>query len=34
MNFLNTHKDLPIIAHGVEHDRDKVLVPAFLRVGT
>ena len=33
MNFLNTHPDLPIVAHNVEHDRDQVLRPAFERVG-
>ena len=33
MNFLNEHKDLPIIAHNVKHDRDQCLKPAFEKVG-
>ena len=33
MNYLNIMKDLPIVAHNVEHDRDKVLMPAFKKVG-
>ena len=32
MIFLNEHPDLPIVAHNVEHDRDKVLNKAFERV--
>ena len=32
MNFLNEHKDLPIVAHYVKHDRDKVLRPVFKSV--
>ena len=32
MNYLNIMKDLPIVAHNVEHDRDKVLKPAFKKV--
>ena len=32
MIFLNKHKDLPIVAHGVKHDRDKVLTQAFKKV--
>ena len=33
MNFLNEHKDLPIDAHNVKHDRDQCLKPAFEKVG-
>jgi|OM-RGC.v1.029590235 DNA polymerase III, epsilon subunit and related 3''-5'' exonucleases len=33
MNFLNTHKDLPIIAHSAKYDRDRVLYRAFKKVG-
>ena len=33
MNYLNIMKDLPIVAHNVEYDRDKVLKPAFKKVG-
>ena len=32
VNFLNTYKDLPIVAHNVDYDRDKVLKPAFAMV--
>ena len=32
MNFLNTHKDLPIVGHHIEYDRDKVLKPAFEKI--
>ena len=33
MNYLNTHKDLPIVAHYAKYDRDKVLYRAFKKVG-
>ena len=33
VNFLNTHKDLPIVAHPVDYDRDEVLKEAFEKVG-
>ena len=32
MNFLNIHKDYPIVCHSVKYDKDKVLKPAFKRV--
>ena len=32
LHFLNEHSDLPIVAHGVRHDRDRVLKPAFEKV--
>ena len=32
MNYLNIMKDLPIVAHNVQHDRDKVLKPAYKKV--
>lgn len=32
-NFLSQEPDFPIVAHNVEFDRDKVLRPAFERVG-
>lgn len=31
-NYLNQHPDLPIVAHNVAYDRDKVLKSAFARV--
>ena len=33
MNYLNIHKDLPIVAHWAKYDRDKVLYRAFEKVG-
>ena len=33
MNFLNEHKDLPIVAHYAKHDREQCLKPAFKKVG-
>ena len=32
MNYFDINKDFPIIAHNVEYDRDKVLIPAFKKV--
>ena len=34
VNFLNDHEDLPIVAHNVEYDRDKVLKKAFSKVNS
>ena len=31
-NFLDRHKDFPIVAHNVQYDLNKVLVPAFKSV--
>lgn len=31
-NFLNMEKDLPIVAHNAEYDRDDVLRPTFEKV--
>lgn len=33
INYLNTHPDIPIVCHNVDFDRDKVLKPAFKKVG-
>ena len=33
INFLNVKKDLPIVAHKVKYDRDKVLFKAFKKLG-
>ena len=33
VNFLNEHKDLPIVAHNESYDHWKVLKPAFEKVG-
>jgi DNA polymerase III epsilon subunit-like protein len=33
MNFLNLHRELPIVAHNAKHDRDQCLKPAFEKVG-
>ena len=32
VEYLNVNKDIPIVAHNVGHDRDKVLKPAFEKV--
>ena len=32
MHYLNNQRDLPIVAHYVNYDRDKVLRPAFKKV--
>ena len=32
INFLNEYKDLPIVAHYVNHDRDRVLTKAFKKL--
>ena len=32
-NFLNEREDLPIVAHNVNYDLGKVLLPAFRNVG-
>lgn len=32
VNFLNVKKDLPIVSHNVDHDRNKVLKKAFNRM--
>jgi len=34
MNFLNEHKEWPIVAHYAKYDREDVLRPAFEKAGT
>ena len=33
VQFLNKREHLPIVAFFVQHDRDRVLTPAFLKIG-